>query len=143
MAKGSKRESFADRLLVLKGDMSYQALAENLNKGGFNISAQALHKWIHGGGISAENLGQLAAYFGVPASELFFGEAPPTKLDSLTPEGQLVGWAWALIPERFKKELRRDIFTLATGYAKTPTSEREAAFHRRLAAAMRELKQDF
>lgn len=140
MTKRAKKATFADRFLALKGDESYQALAAKLNKKGFDISAQALHKYAHGGGISADSLEQLASYFGVPPAELFFGEQAPPSASSLSTEGQLIGWAWGIIPERFKDELRRDIITLASGYATPVSTEPEATLYRRLQAAMRELK---
>lgn len=140
MARGTRKATFADRFVALKGEESYQSLAANLRRKGFDISAQALHKYAHGGGISADSLQQLATYFGVPPAELFFGEQAAVNLTSLPSEGQLIGWSWGLIPERFKKDLRRDIFTLAAGFAKEPTTEADAAFHRRLQAAMRDLK---
>lgn len=141
MGKAPKRPTFADRFLALKGDESYQSLAAKLNKRGFDISAQALHKYAHGGGISADSLEQLASYFGVPPAELFFGEQASANLNGLPSESQLIGWAWGVIPERFKKDLRRDILTLAAGFAKEPATDSEATFYRRLEAAMRELKQ--
>ncbi len=113
--KGKKEETFADRFLQLKGDESYQLLSDRMAKAGIAITAAGLHKWAAGGGITPENLTRVATFFGVSPAELFFGEETrqAEDLDSTT---ALLVQALTRVPARFRKEIDRDILTLARAY---------------------------
>lgn len=108
--------TFAERLTALKGDESFHELARKMSKAGLKVTAQGLHKWVNGGGISAENLQDVARYFKVSPAHLYFGEIGGEESD-LTPEARLVAKAWMLVPERFRPDLTRDILRIASAYA--------------------------
>jgi hypothetical protein len=108
--------TFAERLTALKGDESFHELARKMTRAGYKVTAQGLHKWCNGGGISADNLKDVAKYFNVSPAHLFFGELGDTT-DDLSPEARLVGKAWSLVPPRFRPELTRDILKMAVAYA--------------------------
>ena len=114
-AKPKPSETFADRLLKLKGDESFVDLSARMAKAGINISPQACHKWSTGGGITQENLEAIARFFDVSPSMLFFGE-DANRAGDVTEEELLLIKARRLIPERFLKELDRDVFKLAKAY---------------------------
>lgn len=109
-------DTFSERLNALKGDLSYHELARRMQKAGLKVTAQGLHKWVQGGGISADNLKDVAKFFGVSPAHLYFGEIGESE-DKLTPEAVLVAKAWLLVPERFRADLTRDILRIATAYA--------------------------
>jgi hypothetical protein len=109
-------DSFAERLTALKGDTSFHELARQMQKAGIKVTAQGLHKWVNGGGISAENLKDVARYFKVSPAHLYFGELGETE-DQLTPDARLVAKAWMLVPERFRPDLTRDLLRIASAYA--------------------------
>lgn len=57
--------------------MSFQSLSDAIRKKtGVSISAQAMHLWANGGGITEPNLKAVADYFGVSAMWLGFGVEP-------------------------------------------------------------------
>ena len=87
-----------------------------MQKAGIKVTAQGLHKWVNGGGISAENLKDVARYFKVSPAHLYFGELGETE-DQLTPDARLVAKAWMLVPERFRPDLTRDLLRIASAYA--------------------------
>ena len=113
--------TFAERLTALKGDESYHELARKMQAAGLNVSAQGIHKWTHGGGISADNLKDVARYFGVSPAYLYFGETSETSdagnpADGLTAEARLIGKAWLRMPERFRTPLAEEIFKVALAF---------------------------
>ncbi|HJU21914.1 MAG TPA: helix-turn-helix transcriptional regulator [Casimicrobiaceae bacterium] len=100
----------------LKGSESYHELARKMQAAGLNVTAQGLHKWMNGGGITAENLQDIARYFGVSPAYLYFGEPSESNEvnddDGLSREARLVAKAWSLLPERFAVPLALDTFKL-------------------------------
>lgn len=135
MKYSTKKQTFGDRFLALKGEDSFITLSEKMKKKGIDISPAALHKWTAGGGINSDMLVAVADYFGVSAAELFFGEVPPTPKDELPDEAHLIGWCWNCIPERFRDAFRGDILKLARAYA-----PKDDVMVRRLDAAISRLK---
>lgn len=109
-------DTFAERLTALKGDESFHELARKMQRSGLKVTAQALHKWTHGGGISPDNLRDVARYFRVSPAHMAFGEVGEAQ-DGLSPEARLVAKAWSVIPERFRPDLTRDILRIALAYA--------------------------
>jgi transcriptional regulator with XRE-family HTH domain len=107
--------TFGERLAALKGDLSYHELARRMQKMGLTVTAQGLHKWVFGGGISVENLRDVADFFGVSPAFLYFGETGDTskvESDDMSPDAQLVARAWSLLPKRFAVPLAVDTFKL-------------------------------
>jgi transcriptional regulator with XRE-family HTH domain len=86
---------------------------------GLKVTAQGLHKWMHGGGISADNLKDLARYFGVSPAFLYFGETTEASnlVDDLTPDARLIAKAWLRMPERFRTPLAVEILKVAQAFA--------------------------
>jgi hypothetical protein len=111
--------TFAERLTALKGDETYHALARKMNEAGLSVTAQGLHKWCNGGGISADNLKDVARYFGVSPAFLYFGETAETSsvVDDLTPDARLIARAWLRMPERFRTPLAVEILKVALAFA--------------------------
>jgi len=108
-------ESFADRLLKLKGDESFADLSLRMAKAGIRISPQSIHKWTTGGSVTPENLAAIAKFFDVSPSLLFFGEET-ARADDVTEDELLLIKARWLIPTRFLKEPDRDVYALAKAY---------------------------
>lgn len=68
-------DSFAARFEALRGARSYQELSDAIaDAHDIRISPQAMHKWVHGGGITPENAKVVALFFGVTPGWLLFGE---------------------------------------------------------------------
>lgn len=141
MAKAAAHETFADRLLRLKGEESYESLASRMAKRGIKITAQALHKWCHGGGITPENAKEVAKFFEITPGELLFGEEQRKIGDDLSREAQLIGRAWDKVPERMRRELGRDLLKTALAYTE-PSNDKERNFMAKVRSAIDDLTKD-
>ena len=72
---------FSKRFIDLRGGMSLQALSEAIErKTGERISAQAMHKWEQGGGITDHWLNLIADFFGVSVVWLRYGLGPQSTM---------------------------------------------------------------
>jgi hypothetical protein len=100
----------------LKGDDSYPTLVNKMRKSGIRVTTAGLHKWVTGGGITAENLMAVAKFFNVSPSMLYFGEDGAPKA-AKSQDAQMIAFAWQFIPERFKTQYRVDILKLGLAYA--------------------------
>ena len=109
-------QSFAERLMILKGDDSFETLADKMNKAGVNVTRQALFKWADGGGISVENMLAVAKFFRVAPGALFFGDTGAMD-GRMPPEAQLIAKAFTLIPPKLRREVTGDLLRVALAYA--------------------------
>lgn len=81
MVDKSKTETFAERFDRLRGGMSYQALADGIQrKTGVQITPQALHKWSQGGAADPKNAKATAEFFGVTEAYFMFGTGAESSL---------------------------------------------------------------
>lgn len=80
---------FAKRFSELRGGMSLQALSEAIErKTGKRVTAQAMHKWEQGGGITDDSLKLVADFYGVTLAWLRYGIGPTSPFhleDALRP----------------------------------------------------------
>jgi hypothetical protein len=71
------QQSFAERFETLRVGRSLKALAADIQREtGRRITAQAMHKWLQGGGVTLEHIDVLARYFRVTRAWLLWGEEP-------------------------------------------------------------------
>jgi hypothetical protein len=101
--------------MQLKGEESFQSLSDRMAKKGLHVSPQSLFKWSKGGGVTPENLILLAKFLDVSPGALFFGEET-SRSDGVAEDELVLIKARRLIPERFVKELDRDVLMLAKAY---------------------------
>jgi hypothetical protein len=133
--RGKKNQTFADRFLQLKGDESFQSLADKLAKTGVRVSPQALHKYANGGEISHKMLLDVARFFDVSPAWLYFGvEEPPA--DALPADLEVLTKALTVIPERFRHGIERDIYKIALAYT---DKDAHRAMYQKFERALQEL----
>jgi hypothetical protein len=136
MHSRGKNRTFKERFLELKGDESYQSLADRLANAGVRISPQALHKYGTGGEISRQMLIDLARFFDVSPAWLYFGlEERPA--DALPADLEVLMKAVTLIPERFRLGIERDIYKIALAYI---DKDADRTTYHKFERALRELE---
>lgn len=88
-------QSFAARFETLRAGRSLKALAADIQREtGRRITAQAMHKWLQGGGVTLEHIEILARYFRVTRAWLLWGDEP--HVDDAPNAQALEGFAAAL-----------------------------------------------